>query len=177
MIADNANTTESKFETGDIVNSFFIIIPIFIGVIGLYKMKKWGAWVYIGAQTIGAFINFSYAAKYNAFTNESPFIAFIIPGLLIGIVLYYYKNLTDNSAANPITVTESSTDKANSGDLINRLEHLHKMKEEGKLSDEEYNLMKNKVMSALTGKVVETKPDTKKTEENLYEINHKLKIS
>jgi hypothetical protein len=56
---------------------------------------------------------------------------------------------------------------SNNSELINKLELLHKMKEEGKLSDEEYNLMKNKVMSALTGKVVETKPDTKKTEDEV----------
>ncbi len=39
------------------------------------------------------------------------------------------------------------------------------MKEEGKLSDEEYNLMKNKVMPALTGKVIQNEPVKKNSDE------------
>lgn len=51
---------------------------------------------------------------------------------------------------------------SDSTELINKLELLHKMKEEGKLSDEEYNIMKNKVIAALTGKVFQTEPETKR---------------
>lgn len=167
MFGENEKVSKFHIEQADIVNSILIGIPIFIGAIGLYRMKKWGAWVYIGAQTIGAFISFSQAAKYKAIIQESPFTAFIIPGLCIGIVLYYYKYFTDNTAANPITATETSTTKPSNVDLLNKLEQLHRMKEEGKLSDEEYSLLKNKVMSALTGKVIEIKSESKKAEEEI----------
>ncbi|HMS34184.1 MAG TPA: hypothetical protein PKC91_08855, partial [Ignavibacteria bacterium] len=82
------------FSPGAIFSLIVINIPIIIGAVGLYKMKKWGAWVFIGANVILALVRFSYGEQTQYSSGISPYIAFIVPGLCIGIVLYFYKYLS-----------------------------------------------------------------------------------
>ena len=144
------------FSPGLIFGSIIINIPIIIGAVGLYKMKKWGAWIFIGANVISALTSLSFAEQTKLITDLPPYIALIIPGLCIGIVLYYYKYFTDNSLPVLNLNTSSRDIIPDNSNLLKRLEQIHKMKEEGKLSEDEYLMMKNKIMSELTGKEIQS---------------------
>jgi len=153
------------FSPGAIFSLIIINIPIVIGAVGLFKMKKWGAWVFIGANVILALVRYSYGEQFQYDSGISPYIAFIVPGLCIGIVLYFYKYLSDSQYPELKPAPNSSTIKQDSSELLSKLEQLHSMKEEEKLTEEEYLMMKSKVMSALTGKVFGTKTETKRAED------------
>jgi hypothetical protein len=164
MITDSDSFSKSRSEVGAVYNPMFIGIPIFIGAIGLYKMKKWGAWVYMGAMTINALMGFSESAKYNAVAEVSPFLSFVVPGLCIGVVLYYYKYFTDNYADNSLkesfnplnnditsnTFTDASVSNniSKENNTIEEIEKLFQMKEKGIISDEDFKLMKEKIINS-----------------------------
>ena len=62
----------------------------FVGGLGIYKMKKWGAYVYVGMQAVSFFI------AYNEHMLERfGYISIIVSALFVGIVLFHLKKMTD----------------------------------------------------------------------------------
>jgi len=150
------------FSPGAIFSLIIINIPIVIGAVGLFKMKKWGAWVFIGANVILALVRYSYGEQFQYDSGIA------LTGKVFGTKTET-KRAEDQTLTNksknentPDSLNQSGNKQSDDSGILGKLEQLHKMKEEGKLSDEEYNIMKNKVMSALTGKEIQSVTETKK---------------
>jgi len=68
----------------------FLMIGGIIGCLGIYRMKKWGAYIYIGTQVIGDFVG-----NEEHMINNYGYISIAVSVLCIGIVLYHIQKMTD----------------------------------------------------------------------------------
>jgi hypothetical protein len=76
--------------SGNMVLGILLLGGGIIGAVGLWQMKRWGAFVFIGTQIVNIIISFSDGSIKDY--NYLPFVFWIF---CIGVVLFHFKKLTD----------------------------------------------------------------------------------
>ena len=83
-----------KIGQGLMVTQIFLLLGALIGSAGIWIMKKWGAFLFLGAQGIGLLINLIDKENLEVM-KESGYFPLITIALSIGIVVYHFKKFTD----------------------------------------------------------------------------------
>ena len=79
---------ESEFTTGDVLLLTFLVVN-FVGSIGLYNLKKWGAWIYIGSLVLSlALTPFTGPIVVHGIASAMYDVAVIITGMIIALAFF-----------------------------------------------------------------------------------------
>ena len=76
--------------SGSMLAGILLLIGGIVGAVGIWQMKRWGAFVYIGTQVVNIIISFS-----DGSVKDYSYLSFILSVFCIGVVLFHFKKLTD----------------------------------------------------------------------------------
>jgi hypothetical protein len=80
--------------SGLVLSSTLLTIGGLIGAIGIWQMKKWGGYLYVGAQGISLLISLIDKENF-VMMKEMGYVSLVIQALCIGVVLFHFKKFTD----------------------------------------------------------------------------------
>ena len=76
--------------SGSMLAGILLLIGGIIGAVGIWQMKRWGAFLYIGTQLVSIIISFS-----DGTIKNYSYLPFIVSVFCIGVIVYHFKKLTD----------------------------------------------------------------------------------
>ncbi len=94
IILDNFEEISATVGSSSLIANILSIIGGIVGGVGIWRMKKWGAYLYIGTQTVNVLINVIDKERLQMMMNYG-YVPLIIQALCIGIVLFNFKKMTD----------------------------------------------------------------------------------
>ena len=89
---------ESDFTTSDIT-PLALLVAYFVGSVGLYHLKKWGAWIYLGSLILMFPFAFTSPAVLHGIESSMYDISVIITGMIIALA-FFTDTLNGNKKSN-----------------------------------------------------------------------------
>ena len=90
---------ESDLTTSDIM-SLVLLVANFVGSVGLYNLKKWGAWIYLGSGILGfSLVPFTSPIVLHGIESTMYDITMIISGMIIALA-FFTDTLNGNKNSN-----------------------------------------------------------------------------